>query len=836
MLLLYYLITENSVTILLQVISEPHVNSRIRRAANTIDNDTGLPGTYDPIRYSDEPVQGSKRKADKLDNDQAIPPKKLKRYCRFNWLTPTPRGYKGFPDIFADLCLIVSCTLGKLYNEAHEEGTSELVPSGKGKKALTVRGKRVRSIQVYFEFPRAEMTQRVGQIVNAEIQELYRLKPEVQKRPNFLGDCSVIADVFKSQIIIYSSDIPPKLVALYPNKPDISLPPIFLYRTRSTTKGSSTSHLELIKDIVMFYNTRGFSCIGCPYETKRFKRSRHHCKAKATRCCFVCNKILLKPDSYTNLKTIGLFCDSEIRRTYNLPNCPRCKLKFFSKKCQQSHNLDFCKEKGFTCEKKCRKFIRSVRTQQVLDAHKCTNKKPCQFCREPKLPGKFHVCPWALPKKHNELDNLAFLHITFGASETDSNELAGICPLLVAILFEDQQHCQFSRKTIFDSRLKTDVHDSEKCFEFNYFPYNLISKFDMNLNHKRTLTKFSHPKARDIAFEESLNTLRHKSDKTVLEKFICLVMCEAFRNFTFVTTDISAINCLIRSMASNNLIRNHITIRGSQATSFYVPCLSIKFICLAKFLQGSTTDFITQFDMNVKPVFVPRIPDDVLARLGQTGQQLGLPLSLDFNLPKAPSFEHYKNVTDSKQTQEAKMQYWNSIKDEPFSYVSCLENASDAALDICGYAGLQFVKVSMIFQHECLKFYDRPAHIPENSTSLLAVPPFKFISLTSFVMASFRTFAKETISIKVGDDINEVSRSADELFCSVIGQYGCRLPSSEFELEATEFLRFKQPKAWRTQWSNWNGQKKFYHVGDKYPFAVADAYNEATKTCFFFNG
>lgn len=95
-LLLYYLITENSVTILLQVISEPHVNSRIRRAANTIDNDTGLPGTYDPIRYSDEPVQGSKRKADKLDNDQAIPPKKLKRYCRFNWLTPTPVAIKAF--------------------------------------------------------------------------------------------------------------------------------------------------------------------------------------------------------------------------------------------------------------------------------------------------------------------------------------------------------------------------------------------------------------------------------------------------------------------------------------------------------------------------------------------------------------------------------------------------------------------------------------------------------------------------------------------------------------------------------------------------------------------
>jgi hypothetical protein len=209
-----------------------------------------------------------------------------------------------------------------------------------------------------------------------------------------------------------------------------------------------------------------------------------------------------------------------------------------------------------------------------------------------------------------------------------------------------------------------------------------------------------------------------------------------------------------------------------------------------------------------KVSFVPRIPEAYIA-------------DLNFTSDKAPEFRHYENLMDSKETREAKMQYWSSIKDQQFNFATSIELSSDSEIEICALAALQFIKVSLQFQQECSSFFGRPPHLePE---SLMHIPALKFASITSYVMHTFRTFVLPQLS-------------QEHSFYTVIGQYGSRIAVSLGELRATEYLRFKQPYHWQTQFSSSYGQKKFFRLGEKHPFAIADGYDKTSKTCFFFNG
>ena len=92
--------------------------------------------------------------------------------------------------------------------------------------------------------------------------------------------------------------------------------------------------------------------------------------------------------------------------------------------------------------------------------------------------------------------------------------------------------------------------------------------------------------------------------------------------------------------------------------------------------------------------------------------------------------------------------------------------------------------------------------------------------LSGFMFESFRLF----------------SLPVDTLY-SINNEYGSREICSQGELEATEYLRCKEPKSWQTFYSGEAGQKKiFSNDGKRKLIAIPDAFHQQKNICFFYNG
>lgn len=737
-------------------------------------------GPFEPRSYIDADIVGAGRN----------------RTCEFNWLTLAPLGTRRNSTAFKGQCLLVSVILGNLINRARE---------------ATATKAEKRQINYFLKNPAEPMSDQLAGLITWTITEL-RFHLNIVE-PIKMGLCVQLASHFKSQIVIFNDQSPPSVVAIYPKEAQLSLKPIYLHLVKQ--KEENKYHVDVIKDVNMFYNTRGFACISCKFKTKYYRNLRHSCRNKLTESCFACHRTLLKNDTYVNEGIEKLFCDSQLKNNYGSQRCQACGVVFYSNSCRLAHTADFCLHKGFTC-KKCEKFIFGLRSQDTIDAHVCRWHKMCRFCKEEMPAGHLHLCPWASPIPSKNLDNLAFVHFTYSSSNAQCSRCFDsansncelhpfgtereIFPVLCNFLFEEGVHGKFSQIDLYDPMFLKKSELQEQALSFDYLPPSLKPE----LFKTRPTFAFKKPKRKDPQLESALVKLREKTNKNVTEAFLASILCSAYQNYCFVVTEGKAINQVIKAMVYNDIIPKRPLVKGAQAILLQVPYYGIRLVCLTQFLSGSCSDLIKQYDLTTEELFFPNLlPFD--------------PQKVKQFSPGAPDFALYAEIMDSKKTQEQKRVYWNRIRDVPFNYLSALEEVAKREFYIKTMAALHFVKMSLEFQNQCCTFFGRPAHLKDDSLPI--VPAFKYVSMSSFMKNTFRTFALEK----------------DTLFI-VKDQYGKRIAGSQPELEATEFLRCKEPNTWITEYSGSGGQKKFFINGKTSPLAIADAYNPQTKTALFVNG
>jgi hypothetical protein len=738
-------------------------------------------GCYEPTRYVDEDVvQGGE------------PRTKRNNY----WLTLTPRGTARNPAAFENQCLLVAVVLGNLLNSSREQGAKAAADA--------------KLLKFFLQYPCKPMTAQLAGLVTWSVTELYHKL--CIGDPIKLGICEKLAQYYDSQIVIFSDHSPPKVVATYPTKPNHKLKPIYLHLTKTE---EDRYHVNLIKNVVMFFNQKGFACIGCSFSTKRFDNLRHSCRNKLSESCFACHRTLRRVGSYVNSSILPLYCDSRLKNNYAMQKCKECGVKLFSESCRLAHTPSFCRRKGFTCNS-CHKFVSQIRNPENQKAHTCSKYKRCKYCKEEMPTGLLHLCQYDSPATSKHLENLSICHMTYSTTNAqcihcfDSvnkncprHPFGGdreIVPVLCHLLTEEDTHGEFTLTRIYDPMFKKETVTQDKALSFNY----LLPELPRDLFKGKRTYGFKQPVGIDQDIELTLQKLREKKDKTVTESLLATICCSKFQNYCFVTTEGKAINSVIKAMVLNGLTPRRPLVKGAQAISLLIPYFGIKFVCLSQFLKGSCSDLIKQFNLDTEEIYFPQL----------------LPLNeaaLADSLPQAPAFDYYEEIMDSEEERAKKLSYWNQIKDLPFDYLVALEALAKRQLDILSLSALHYAKTCLMWQNKCYQFYGRPGHFKIDS--LPVVHAFRYVSMPSFMKATFRTFALKK----------------DTLF-TVRDQYGKKTPSSRLETEATEFLRLKEEGQWITAYSGSEGQQKFFLPGQKHPFLIADAYNPLTKTVVFING
>ena len=395
-----------------------------------------------------------------------------------------------------------------------------------------------------------------------------------------------------------------------------------------------------------------------------------------------------------------------------------------------------------------------MRTPENVSNHLCRPNKFCKICKEDLVKGEIHLCPFSTPGTSQYIDNIGFVHFNFSQTTAQcancfespnhtcplhpvtstNNEVR---PILCHLLFEVGTHGHFDLNVLYDPVFKKEPRKEERALIFDYLLPGMQPKLFSGI---KTFA-FKQPKGRNVEFDVALDLLRKKADKTVTEALLATILCLQFQNFCFVTTCSKAINTIIRTLVANGIIPKRPLVKGGQAICLSIPFFGIRFICLTQFLKGNCSDMIKQFDLGIEEIFYPKL-------MALDADMLEKPL------PCAPEFHYYSEVMDSKELRLTKKLFWDEVKDQPFNYLASLEAVAKNELQIWSYAGLHFVHTSLQLQDKCLKFYGKPAHYKEGCIE--TVPAFKFVSMSSFLKGTFRTFAlKENTLYTVKDQFGK---------------------------------------------------------------------------------
>lgn len=436
----------------------------------------------------------------------------------------------------------------------------------------------------------------------------------------------------------------------------------------------------------------------------------------------------------------------------------------------------------------------------------------CFSCYQPRLSTKLHLCPWKIPKPSKYLNNLAFFHFQYfsvveeclaclsaSCQEHPFSPHTDLTPILASVLYEDEKHELFSLRHFYHPKFNKGVSSMKHCLQFNYLPKG--HGLSNTLSSQKKVAAFNKTRAANKHFTKSLERLKNKSDKSVAEQFLVEVFCESYRNFTFVSTESKAIDYLVRALVEIGA-KPDIIVKGNQVILLNDNYFDIRFICINKFLNGNANELNSTFGLKKEMSYLPTVDCFKAAEVTEMA---------------CPHFDNFRDITDTKGKINEKRQYWEKIKDEPYNYLQSLESFAYTNLQIYALAGLHFTKISMDFQSKCHLNFQTPKLMTKDCVPVVSA--FMFASTPAFVKSTFRMFALP-----------------ENTLYSVKGEYGKKKGISQIEHEAVEYLRHKQPKQWVTSYSSSKGQKKFFKLGEKREFLIADAYNPISKTCFLFCG
>jgi hypothetical protein len=720
------------------------------------------------------------------------------------WKLPTPEGYRSKEGFFKDQCLLVSLVLARLWERVLKNQE---------------RGDDHKWLKFYFRLPGRGLGKKGGEKVAEEIELLKQTLHLSDAGPYPLSICEHVAALWQCQIVIYDMVSPPTINSIYPRPFSNSKPTIYLLLS-DTLPG--ISHVEVIKNLPIFFNVLGFVCLseGCNVKTKDYYNFRHQCRVKNFESCFVCHRTLRNADTYTNVHTEQLFCDSKTSKGDFTEHCPNCNLVIGSLSCKQAHlKRGFCSRKGWQCPI-CKKIMTGLQ-KRVRSDHVCHAKPKCKVCFEEKE-DENHLCNLNWPRLIKRFDNLGFVHFLASSSaatcvncfksESDGEKPCSVhslgpekeqVPIVCTFSFEQGKRGHFSSSTFFDPLMNiADCHRPD-YLAFNYIPFHAsFASESSHLSKEKKTYNFNKPRRKDLFFEAQMLKLKEKKEtKTVAEIFITKVLCEEFRNFCFLCASFETMTYVLRALLQHCVPVGSVLRRGTMLIKFVVIPLDITFLCSKQFLKANISEMINLFDIKLSQIFSP-----------SSFSLLDVPIS---NV--LPSVNDFFSLFDKNVEVKKKIEFYDQVKSLPFSLKDSLRQCCQSELDITTLGLLKFLKMAFELQVKCLDNFGPPAFSKAGFLSVLH--PFSFCSLSGYTYEVFRLFALEPNKLKI-----------------VANEFGTKSRASFQEMLACEFLRWKEPGQWQTEHSSNLGQKKILCKSTGKVVAIADAYNAVTKSCYFFMG
>jgi hypothetical protein len=736
------------------------------------------------------------------------------------WLMPCPLGFEGEENVFKDTCLLVSLVQGKWFRDSQQWKADNKVT---GRKTLQEKfqEKRKKLINAYVN--RADkLSVGAGKCLKEDIT---RLATEIGINPEgpHVERNDIIkrvSELFKTQIIVYTQNRPPKINFMYPLAWDVTLPAIHLILTLHGDL-EVNDHVDFIKNLEVFFNVRGMPCFEpCGAAVKNYKLTRHKCKTFGS--CFACHRFIQTDQTFICPSNKFLFCDQILAQENFEERCPNCNICFKSRNCKKGHSRYLCLNKGYSCSL-CGKFDTGI-TSVVKEKHVCRDYSFCRACREELT--DTHICKFGPPRRPRQFPNLGFIHFKSTSCQAqclscfalETADEKGLCDLHQS---QDAQprviFCgvavERNRRECFEKFFIQDAMFSQPPFPVSnetvrYLPDPAVIGRDMSKIHttKRTGRYRKPEEKKDDFLELALQTLGEKAGKTVVEMLLHCLLSESYRNYTFVLSSDSYLQEILNALITNNFsVDRNLIIKETRVIFLPVKSFGISFICSTEFLDAPWSDLQKQFGLGDKRPFFP--------------QALCNTSGLALETVDLPPLDHFLELSDSPELVEEKTEHWRSLAGQKLNLHLCLQEVCLSELDIHLKSCLALLDTSFNFELDLLEVFGKPELLTAVHAPLLHL--YSFVTLGSYVHDTFRLFS-------LGEHSNLFTVKAPKKTNVSVG-----------EIEYTSYLNFCHKGEYITAFSSDRGQHRITHPkGPKHPSVQPDAFGTGSQAgkLHFFNG
>jgi hypothetical protein len=458
--------------------------------------------------------------------------KPILRFIDKDCFKKPPIGYPGKEDVFKDKCSLVSFILALyLTKDLEMDKGGEPEKCLKIKKMFTATSKKAKI--------------EGGCLIEEEISRLEQQYPDVVSGTlhKFEPLLPILARHYQCQINVYSS--------LAANLPSFSYPIQYDHRIRQLGLyqhfdiATSLAHVIAIKSLRGFCYAANIYCTACKHCFKG-RGYKHLCKSELKKCCFACRRQLQQPDSYINSEMD--FCDGDINRQ-KVPKCLKCNLVPLSLDCRRKHRCF-----GWKCPHKCQKFFfegGDTSIEKIRQDHKCYIDK-CYQCMTEYPSNTRHQCQILGPKAEviGVYPQLAFIYSEIFqvnqddcsackpkaciAHRSDANAIIPE-PVLITVMFEDQERGHFSRMYFCHERLRPFLNIEDEGHHVVICPELLPDEIkQVPLPEKERTVQFGHPRSKKNAKRISTSGVTLPLMDQVIRT---IILDERFRFCVLVTLD-----------------------------------------------------------------------------------------------------------------------------------------------------------------------------------------------------------------------------------------------------------------------------------------------------------
>ena len=687
--------------------------------------------------------------------------------------------YERYNSVFDQKCLLVAFIIGLFQNKLYE-GTAE-------------------SQQYKGFFNDSKLRPRVKH-VNMVYKEYQSLKNDIDELKENEGPYKInllekLCKARKCQAIVFSEEEPDKILYMYPEKKDDSLPPIYLYVHES----GRHFHISLVKRMWRYSKKLGFNCPHCKIISHSIKTYGHYCSKRNS--CFACKRPIKENSDYIN--SLIKYCIPI--ENYN-EKCTKCNVSLNSQSCKKNHNK-FC-HLGYFCDK-CHRFERVSSDRIIRDNikiyHDCSVASKCRSCFEPASPD--HICKFASLSPQKDFDNLAFLNfIPMNTSQTtcyvcknykncalhtgDGKHLvndSGYVETNMCVFMCEEEKRENFVKYIWGPENYEIINNK---LEIKYLP-QIIKTLPLCTSRRGRFNK----RRNSTLFKMNTEKLKQKK-KTLVEQVLYeLLTKKDFFNYTIITHSYIDLDLIYEALTTNGFSIGYLC-KGSGFRSISIPERNVRFVPRDEYIPGTFNQVLDDLQISTPRHYFP----------------------LQYNHPTLYEFDglipvqaYFDIFDDSEDIIRKQVWYEQNRFAHIFSFIHDFYKYGENLIQLLAEAVIRFYKTSLEFQEEATKSFDMellPGQLP-------IISPFtKSISQSSFAFNCLRFFCFDEDKVYV-----------------VPNPDGRKVQSSKFELEYINFLTAKHPNLIHA----WSPDSKIRYKKFR-KFAIPDAYDPQTNTVFFANG